>query len=241
MPWLFNEDAALKVKLQGLTVTDANAPNGRPVPVRFRLPETEPANLTYPIIVISHAGWTPASDREHRGFTQLPYAPEGLPTWWNDSGGTNLASDTFAPADSPYRTYFPIPYNLDYQISVYCRFVREHMLPLNIALAGYDKLHPRFGFLDVPQDGTKRTLQLLGGPAPTEAYDENSKRIFRLDYLVRVFSELVPEVVQTVLTTAVNLDLSIYNSETDLTGSALIEAKGILSVGASSAWNVNSI
>lgn len=238
MPWLFNEDAAMKKKLQGLQVFDANNPAGKNVPVRFRLPETEVSNLDFPIIVISQLSWTLANDREHRGFIQLPYAPEGFSTWWEDNGNEPGVAQ-FEPADSPYYSFFPLPYNFDYQIDLYCRFMRDHTLPLVSQLAGPSRLDPKFGYLDIPQDGTKRTMQLLGGPSLQAIKDENDKRLFQVTYLVRVFSELVPEVVQFVLANTINLDLSVYNDPSDLSGSALQEARGILSVGAGTAWNIS--
>jgi hypothetical protein len=235
MPWLLNEDAAIKAKLQGLKVFDANATQGRKVPVRFRLPETEVADLTFPIIVIQHDGWTIANDREHRGFVTLPYAPEGFAPWWNDTGP---ATTVFNPSDSPYWGFIPIPYNLDYTVTVYTRIMHEHMMPLIAALAAYDRLNPKFAFLDVPQDGTKRTLQLLGGPVPVDQYDANGKRVFSAVYKVRVFSELVPEVLQYAKATDINIDLSVYDDISDISPAALTEAKGLLSVGAPLSWNV---
>lgn len=239
MPWLFNEDAALKKKLQGLQVFDTNNPNGKDVKVRFRLPETEVSNLDFPIIVISQLGWTLASDREHRGIIQLPYAPEGLAPWWDDFGPDDPGDSQFDPTDSPYYSYFPLPYNFDYQVDVYCRFMRDHTLPLVSQLAGPSRLDPHFGYLDIPQDGTKRTMQLLGGPSLQAIKDENDKRLFQVTYLVRVFSELVPELLEYVLATQINLDLSVYNDPSDLSGSAVQEARGILSVGAGTAWNIS--
>lgn len=236
MPWLFNEDAALKAKLEGLQVFDTNNPNGKDVKVRYRLPQTEVSDLDFPIIVISQLSWTLANDREHRGFIQLPYAPEGYPSWWDDSGGEAVA--TFDPNDSPNYSYFPLPYNFDYQIDLYCRFMRDHTLPLVAQLAGPDRLDPKFGYLDIPQDGTKRTMQLLGGPALEAQKDANDKRLFQVTYLVRVFSELIPAVVQPVLANMINLDLSVYQ-DTGNIGSAIVDAKGILSVGTGTAWNIS--
>ena len=237
MPWLFNEDYALKIKLQHMTVTDANNPQGKEVKVRYRLPEVEVSNLDFPIVIISHNGWPIANDREHRGFIQLPYAPEGFATWWDDSGGPSKAE--FSPADSPYYSYFPIPYNLDYRVDVLSRFMTDHAMPLIVQLAQYERLHPKFGFLDVPQDGTKRTMQLLGGPEMTTLKDENDKRLFQTTYLVRVFSEMIPEVVEPALANLINLDLSVYTDTTNLTGTEpFSESRGILSVGGSTSWNI---
>jgi hypothetical protein len=235
MPWLLNEDAALKKKLQGLIVHDASATGGRSVPVRYRMPETEPADVSYPIIIIEHDGWLPASEREHRGFVKLPYAPEGYAPWWSDTGA---ATTTFEPSDSPYWSFFPIPFNLDYTIRVLARFQTDHMMPLIAQLAAFDRLHPKFAFLDVPQDGTKRTLQLLGGPVPNDIYDDNGKRVFQTIYKIRVFSELVPQIVQYVMAKNINLDLSVYQDISDLTGLELEESHGLLSVGSPIAWNV---
>lgn len=232
MPWLFNEDAALKKKLEGLTVTDANVTD-RKVPVRYRLPESEVADLTFPIIIISHNGWYPATERMHDGYTQVPYAPEGLDPWWFDTGP---ATTTFLPSESPYYSWFPTPYNFDYQVSVYSRFMHDHIMPLVSSLAAYDRLPARFGFLDIPQDGTKRTMQLIGGPELQTGNDNNQKRIFWVNYIVRVFSELVPAIINPVLAKSINMDFSVYDSTDDITN--LSEAKGILSVGSSVAWNV---
>jgi hypothetical protein len=230
-----NEDAALKVKLQGFQVFDAGAINGRPVPVRFRLPQVEVSDLTYPIIVIEHDGWFIANEREHRGFVRMPYAPEGFEPWWDDTGP---ATTTFDPNDSPYWGFIPLPYNLDYTISIYTRFMLDHTMPLIAQMAAPDRLDPKFGFLNIPQDGTKRTLQLLGGPSAADEYDENGKRIFRTIYKVRVFSELVPAIIQYARATQINLDLSVYDDIADLSGKSLEEAHGLLSVGTSAAWNV---
>lgn len=237
MPWLLSEDAALKKKLQGLQVFDANAPGGRIVPVRYRLPQVELADLTFPIIVIDHDGWYEAPEREHRGFVKLPYAPEGYAPWWTDTGP---ATTVYDPNDSPYWSFFPLPYNLDYTVTVYARFMQDHLVPLVAQLAGYDRLNAKFGYLDVPQDGTKRTLQLLGGPAQMAEYDSNGKRIFEAIYKVRVFSELVPQVIQYVMATQINLDLSVYQDLSDLTMAELTEAHGLLSVGSAVAWNVGN-
>ena len=105
MSWLLSEDAALKAKLQGLTVTDMTSgdlPGGiRQVPVRFRLPMDEMVSLTFPVILIEFSSMAWASPRQHSGRIQLPYAPEGpcfspTPAWC--SSRTSLP----APRSAPY-------------------------------------------------------------------------------------------------------------------------------------------
>ena|SRR6185437_7047588 len=235
MPWLRNEDAALKYKLQGLLVTDANSPpGGREVKVRYRLPETELANLNYPIIIIEHAGLYPAPEREHRGYIQYPYAPEGYPTWWN-------ASDTsYDPTLSPYRQYFPVPYNFDYQVTLYGRTMTEHIEPLTAQLLTHNYLPYHFGFLKVPQDRTIRTLQLLGGPEYGYGKDNDGKRRYNVAFKIRVFSELVPPIPTPVPVTDIHVDLSVYEDVANLEIQDLTQSFDIQAVGLGIGWNTGS-
>lgn len=243
MPWLYNEDAALKKKLQDLVVYDENAPQGgRDVPVRFRLPQDELANLSYPIIIIKHNGVLPDPEREHRGYVQLPYAPEGYGTWWPDSDPTQ-ADVTM----SPYFANFPMPYRFNYEVVLYARFMAAHVQPLVAQLATLNYLPAKFGFLEVPQDGTIRSMFLQGGPDFGYGQDEDGKRMIRVTYLISVFSELVENVQSLVPfggtlvpVNTVDLDLRVYSdvSKVDMSTPALIEAnRGILSVGVGSSFN----
>ncbi|MER5754288.1 hypothetical protein [Streptomyces sp. NPDC002088] len=187
LPWLINEDRAVKAKLQGLSVIDANASDGRPVPVRYRVPEVELAQQTFPLIVIEHAGIEKDDEREHRGPVRLPYAPEGKQGWWAD-GATS-----YDVADSPYLVDYPIPYELRYRVLVFSR-TYWHDVALASALAQPDRIPARFGFLEIPEDGTVRRLDLLGGPEMADTRDENGKRLFRREYVISVSSEMLPSV-----------------------------------------------
>lgn len=241
MPFIYNEDAALKWKLRGLTVTDANAPaGGRPVPVRFRLPQDELANLSYPIIIIEHGEFYPDPEREHRGYVQLPYAPEGFSPWYS-------GPDTAVVADSPYYASFPMPYTFNYQVTVYARFMAAHMRPLVAQLLTEPYLPAKFGYLDVPQDGTVRSMFLVGGPEESYGHDEDGKRLLKTTFLIQVYSELVQDVQSMqafggtlIPVSAVDLDLSVYSDlgNINMSTPAEIEAnRGILSVGATSSFN----
>jgi len=235
MPWIFNEDMALKKKLQGLTVSDANS-TGRVVPVRYRLPEIEVADLTFPIIVITHLGWFPAPERMHDGYVEIPYAPEGYPDWWFPP------NSDFNPLLSPYYSWFPTPYNFDYQVTVYGRYMHEHMIPLISSLAQYDRLHARFGFLDIPQDGTKRTMQLLGGPELVYTHDGDDKRLFYASYRIRVFSELLGEINVPAVVRLINLNIGVYTDVIDITEPEYLESKALLSVSSPAiAWNTEQL
>lgn len=183
MTWLFNEDAALKAKLQGMSVTDVNAPSGRNVAVWFRLPETELRDLSFPCVVIDHAGLERDEGREHRGKIPIPYAPEGYALW--DTSDLTM----YDPSTSPYLSDFPIPYNLSYQITVMSRKIQHHMTLVQ-TMATFDKLPSRFGYLAIPQDGTVRRVDLLGGPNLRDYKDRDGKRTFEATYLISVSTEL---------------------------------------------------
>lgn len=201
MAWVLNEDSALKAKFAGLTVSDSNAPaGGRPVPVRFRLPETELANVEFPFILLQYLGMRKDEEREHRGATSLPYMPEeiyagtapvthtadGVVTW--NPYDPDASQDTITK--SPLRVPdFPIPYNIDYQVTVYCR-VQQHANQLIGKLAKIDRIPSRFGYVEVPEDGTVRSLFLTGGPDLDERRDSDGKRLFLISYTVRVATEL---------------------------------------------------
>ena len=241
MPWLRNEDSSLKLKLQGLRVFDANAPaGGRPVPVRYRLPQDELADLSYPIIIIEHAGLYPAPEREHRGRIQIPYTPEGMTPWYSGPANAQVAN-------SPYFANFPMPYNFDYVITLYARFMTEHVQPLAATLATEPYLPAKFGFLDIPQDGTIRSMFLQGGPEFSYGKDEDDKRMFSVSYRIRVFSELVQGVQSMVAyggtlvpVNTVNLDLKVYSDLTDVTMNTPAEIelhRGILNVTSASSFN----
>jgi hypothetical protein len=242
MPWLFNEDAAMKARLQGLLVQDATSPSGgREVPVRYRLPDDELANLTYPVVIIEHAGIYPAQERMHSGYVQLPYAPEGSTPYWQPG-------EAIYPLASPYYAPVPTPYNFDYQVTVFGRFWGAHIAPLIGELATLWRLPAKAGRLWVPQDSTTRTMRLLGGPEEGYGTDEDGKKLFKVVYLVRVFSELVENVASSTgwggsLTpvNTVDIDLSVYASLDDIDLSSptgIQESIGIYSVGASSTVNV---
>lgn len=240
MPWIYNEDAALKLKLQGLKVVDANAPGGRSVPVRYRLPEDELAALSYPIIIIEHLPVSFAPERQSRRLDmRLPYAPEGMPTWFPDN------ALSFDPHQSPYITNWPIAVNLDYQITIYCRKMVEHLQPLMATLATYSYLPFQFAFLNVPQDGTWRNMSLLGGPTIEYGKDNNDERLFRCNYIVRVCSEVLWTVfvngVYNALVTDINLDLGCYSDVTNLTTELVATNKSIISTGPKIGFDVGGV
>lgn len=211
MPWLINEADALKNKVSGLTITDETSTD-REVEAWFRNPENELRDMTFPAIVLEYAGVSKADDREHRaGMITLGYIPEQFGP--GPVGSFDTTQD-FDPHDSPFRTFdYPIPYNLDFTITVYSRF-QTQLMPIIAQLAQIDRIPPRFGFLEIPQDGTVRTLDLLGGPEIVAERDPDGRRLFRAVYSVRVISELLIHEVTEILNRieSVNLDVKRFNS-----------------------------
>jgi hypothetical protein len=245
MGWLLNEDAALKFRLQGLQVFDANAPGGRDVGVRYRLPTDELANLTYPVIIIEHAGIYPDQDRMQSGVNyHLPYAPDGYPSW-------TTFGQPIVPATSPYYAFYaPTPYNLDYQVTLYARFWSTQVQPLVAQLATLQRLPAKIGALYVPQDATLRTIRLLGGPEEGYGMDEDGKRLFKVVYRLRVFSELSEYITSSIYfggtlvpVTTVDIDLSVYSElgNIDLASPAgIAQNTGYFSAGLQSSTDVQN-
>lgn len=184
--FIFNEDRALFNKFSGIVVGDINAADsGRPVEVKWLDPETELIDLTFPSIIISNTGITYDAERGAAGWFQLPYTPEGFASW----------DSTQPVSTSPYFAQTPIPYNVNYQIEVLARN-NKHATFLTAVLSGPDFLHARFGYLEIPEDGTIRRMDLMSGPERQSIHDGDDKRLFHSVYSVRVSTELLPKEIE---------------------------------------------
>ncbi len=212
----YNESRALKKKLEGVRVHSLNQPNGAPVPVNFVSPDLELVKASYPGIYISYAGMSKANDREVRGPVAFGYAPSGydqhvqVPVDMDDkdSDATEDWAESFDRLKSPYRAEdHPIPYNLDFNVTAISRTYQQ-MFEIISTLDEIDYLPARFGGLEVPEDGTIRTLDLLGGPDISVTSDEDGKRMVQTVYSVRVAAELSLYEVQQV-TRVLNVDLDL--------------------------------
>ena len=247
--WLLSEDSALKYKLQGLTVTDqtsASLPDGvRQVPVRFQLPMDELTNLTFPIILIKFSSMTWANDRQSSGTVMLPYAPEGMKPWW-PPGATS-----YPFSGSPYQSQTPLAVYLFYQVTLYSRLQRDHQRPLEAALSQPDYLPLLDGYLNIPQDGTFRRLDVMGGPVRGYAHydagelgEGDQKRLLYTTWQIRVSSEMLYPVIDlndVSLVKQINIDLTSYASVADISIGEINEMVGILSVGPQVNWNTLSL
>lgn len=194
-----NISNALTEKVAGIMVTASTRTGPYEVPVTWMRPDFELKSAEYPGIYLSYGPVTRAGDREHRGPTNLTYAPVGMPVDvlvpadmddkdsvvtvpWNTTG--------FDRDRSPYRAPdTPVPYNVDFNIGVFTRNYQQN-LDIVTQLQDIERIPSRFGGLEIPEDGTIRTLELLGGPDTSAATDEDNKRLIQTLYSVRVAAEL---------------------------------------------------
>jgi hypothetical protein len=175
--WLINEDKALREWLKDIYVADEKAPS-RKVGVWFGQPDVEITEQTYPYMTIDLIDAREATERAMRGKVWLQYAPDG---------GDNPSVVT------PYYTDYPIPYDLDYQITTYARHPRHDRVLMRALLQ--DKFGGRMHSLYIPEDDTVRSMFLMGQQKRDKT--EDKRRLFSNAYTVRVYSELLPVDIST--------------------------------------------
>lgn len=188
MPFILNEDAALKALLQDITVADSGNAN-RPVGVYYGQPNKEIRQQVYPYITIELVGIKEDTSRAHRGYVPLTYTPEGVDPEVN------------------HNVNFPIPIDLIYQVTTWARQPR-HDRQIIAKLFGPHRLPFRFGQLYIPEDGTNRRLDMLGFTKKDTT--EGGKPLFSNVYNIRVSSELFPDQIvqmyQVLETPTISLD-----------------------------------
>ena len=94
----------------------------------------------------------------------------------------------YDPNANDWDIHWPIPVQIDYQITTYARQPRHDREILSQVL--YTKMPMRFGILQ-PADGTIRRLDLLD--IAKRDITEQGKRLFVNAFTVRVSSEIAPE------------------------------------------------
>ena len=186
MSFLLEEDEALRNLLKDMVVTDQKSVTEdgpqRKVGVWFGQPDQEIRNQSYPYITIDMIDIAEAFDRAHRGRVNADYYadPDTMAT------GVDWNSDLHAK-DMDY----PIPVNLDYQITTYARQPRHDRQILAQLL--YTKIPLRFAVLNVGPDtqfGTTRRLDVLD--ISKRDITEQGKRLFVNAITVRISSEIAP-------------------------------------------------
>lgn len=195
--FLLAEDAALKLRLSQIAVVDDRNAE-RVCDVFFRYPH-DVTEKAYPFIVIdlldiNHAtnrqnsettyyyaanttGMTDDQVKQYQSFNYYPstIGPEGM---------SALAGDGFLTTESF------VPVDLMYQVSTYCRS-QDHDRQLTAKILR--RVLPfRRGFIDIPEDGTIRRLDLLDWNSSNVLDQEAAyqKRIFRKVYTLRMNAEI---------------------------------------------------
>jgi hypothetical protein len=170
-PFILGEDNALRNLLLGMTVADqrsTNEGNARPVGVWFGQPDQEIRDQSYPYITIDLIDIAEDRARAHRGHVNPSYY---IPSDIGNQGG--------------YIDY-PVPINLDYQITTYARQPRHDREILQQLL--FTKVPFRFGTLSPLNDSTIRRLDVLD--VSKRDMVEQGKRLFMNFITVRVSSEI---------------------------------------------------
>lgn len=171
MPFILNEDAALKNLLTGMTVSDGgNA--ARPVGVWFGQPDAQIRPQVYPYVTLDLIGVYEAVERVHSGIIDFDYVPEGY------TEGT------------PYQGNYPIAIDLMYQVTTYARQPR-HDRQILAQILRPERLPLRFGMLVIPEDKTTRRLDMLG--FSKRDFTEADKRMFSNVFTISVSSEMIRE------------------------------------------------
>lgn len=192
------EDSALKKRLSDIPVSD-DADAQRIAQVFFRHPE-HTTEKTFPYITIELLDIAHATDRQHsltnmyyangvgitpdvrEKLTSIDYYPSEMDS---DDLDIALGSDGFVSMDS----FTPV--DLIYQVTTYARSQRHDRQLTAIMLRRVTPFQGR-GWMEVPEDGTMRRLELLNW-ASSDILDNEAgykKRIFRKVFTVRVNAEL---------------------------------------------------
>ena len=186
MSFLLDEDEAIRNLLKDMVVTDqksvTNEGATRKVGVWFGQPDQEIRSQSYPYITIDMIDIAEDVSRAHRGKVSPEYYadPEtiGVDTPWDP---------TLHGKDMDY----PVPVNIDYQITTYARQPRHDREVLAQLL--YTKIPLRFAVLNTGPNtasGTTRRLDVLD--ISKRDVTEQGKRLFVNAITVRVSSEIAP-------------------------------------------------
>lgn len=184
--FILAEEAALKALLTGMVVSDRQV-HSRPVGVHYRWPDDK-VKITYPMVVIDLLDISLATERvESFDWIEPEYIPSVAAT----------ASETIQAV-----RYMPV--DLFFQVAVYSLDVRHDRQILS-QMWSMERIPPRYGYIDIPEDNTTRRLDVLEY-RPSNIISPGGKRVFRQFYTLRINGELsVASIQRAALVTSVNL------------------------------------
>lgn len=193
--FLLAEDAAVKARFTGLTVSDDR--NGsRPVQVFFRYPEGDTERV-YPFITIEMLDIVHATERQHSEVTIYASTSTAASTQFSGPRAMEYWPSQ-ASAFTQYSNMGPIvrandfiPVDILYQVSTYTRSALHDRQLTAQMLHSYARI--RWGFIDVPADNTIRRFDLLDW-VTADLLDPEAgyrKRIFRKVYTLKMSAEII--------------------------------------------------
>jgi len=218
MSFLLAEDEALRDLLVGMTVTDQKQNGARNVGVWFGQPDQELREQKYPYITIDMIDIAEDFTRAMRGKVRPAYIQN--PTNMVDAA-QGVQQVTFDTDEHAWEIDYPIPVNLDYQITTYSRQPRHDRQILAQLL--YTKIPLRYAVLLTGPNtvyGTHRRLDVLD--ISKRDVSENGKRLFVNAITVRISSEIARETF-TKLYKAQELSITgVTDSDSNTDGSQVI-------------------
>jgi len=151
--------------------------------VYFGQPDQEVRQQAYPYITIDMIDISEDIQRSMRGLVKPVYMadPNTMPD-----------GSSYDSATNDWYIHWPIPVNIDYQITTYARQPRHDRELL--AQIMYNKIPLRFAVLEVDDNtsqGTIRRIDVLD--IAKRDVTEQGKRLFVNSFTVRVSSEIAPE------------------------------------------------
>ena len=195
MSFLLAEDEALRDLLLGMTVTDQKQDASRNVGVWFGQPDQELREQKYPYITIDMIDIAEDFTRAMRGKVKPAYI-QNPPTMVQGVQGTQgvqfVQQVTYNGTVHNWEIDYPVPVNIDYQITTYSRQPRHDRQILAQLL--YTKIPLRFAVLLTGPNtvyGTHRRLDVLD--ISKRDVSENGKRLFVNAITVRISSEIARE------------------------------------------------
>lgn len=187
MTFLLDEDEALRNLLKGLTVTDQKAASSpattRTVGVWFGQPDQEITEQKYPYITVDMIDVAEDFSRAQRGLVKPAYIADP----------TTIGESSYDDDFHNWNIHFPIPVNIDYQITTYSRQPRHDRQILAQLMS--TRLPLRFGTLEIGDNtvyGTVRRLDVLD--ISKRDVTEQGKRLFVNAFTVRISSEIASEI-----------------------------------------------
>jgi hypothetical protein len=193
VPFVLDEDAALKAKLSNFTLINY-AGGTKAIPVWYRFPDQEVVTRSFPHIAIDLTDITFDPERAHR-------AP-GFNLTYDTETATPLTGATLVADD------MPLPWNLIYQIACYSRqptHDREMLLMM------YQMFPEMYGSLDMSNyDGTVRRADLVSVVRRDRVDPSSSgeKRTYCVIFTISVSSEFFLNQL-TAVTDATGINLTV--------------------------------